>query len=198
MHTTRSRRQRALAVLAITIAVGACSPSTDPTELVAAPTTTTLTPDRPARPVIDPQERAWYEHAAQVALYTSLQAQADWYQGAVDAAEAAERARVAQTRREAGSGAHGGGGGTPPNDFLACVRQRESGGNYGISDPSYSWHGAYQFSQQAWNATAQHAGRPDLVGVNPANASPADQDAMAAVLYGWQGTGPWAGGNYAC
>mgnify|MGYP003338295654 CR=1 FL=1 len=34
----------------------------------------------------------------------------------------------------------------------------------------------------------------DLVGVNPANASPADQDAMAQHLLATQGLGPWGGG----
>jgi len=84
------------------------------------------------------------------------------------------------------------GGGTPPNAFLACVRQRESGGNYRITNGA-GYYGAYQFSQSTWNNTANHAGRGDLVGVNPASASPADQDAMAASLYAWQGRSPWAG-----
>jgi hypothetical protein len=83
-------------------------------------------------------------------------------------------------------------GGSAPNAFLACVRQRESGGNYRISN-GQGYYGAYQFSQSTWNNTANHAGRTDLVGVNPAAASPADQDAMAASLYAWQGRSPWAG-----
>jgi len=78
--------------------------------------------------------------------------------------------------------------------FLSCVRQRESGGNYGAVNPSGPYLGAYQFLQPTWNVTAAHAGRSDLVGV-PANlASPYDQDEMAWVLYQWQGKGPWGGG----
>ncbi len=78
--------------------------------------------------------------------------------------------------------------------FLSCVRQRESGGNYGVVNPSGPYLGAYQFLQATWNVTAAHAGRSDLVGVPPNLASPYDQDEMAWVLYQWQGTGPWGGG----
>jgi peptidoglycan hydrolase CwlO-like protein len=78
--------------------------------------------------------------------------------------------------------------------FLACVRQRESGGNYGAVNPAGPYLGAYQFLQSTWNVTAAHAGRSDLVGV-PANiASAYDQDEMAWTLYQWQGPGPWGGG----
>ena len=88
----------------------------------------------------------------------------------------------------------GGGGGGGHNDpFLACVRHRESRGNYGVINPAGPWYGAYQFAASTWNITAQHAGRLDLVGVLPSNASPADQDAMAWSLYQWQGSGPWGG-----
>jgi hypothetical protein len=78
--------------------------------------------------------------------------------------------------------------------FLSCVRQRESGGNYTVVNPSGPYLGAYQFLQSTWNLTAAHAGRSDLVGV-PANvASQYDQDEMAWALYQWQGPGPWGGG----
>ena len=83
--------------------------------------------------------------------------------------------------------------GTPSNGFLACVRQRESGGNYSISSGDGLYRGAYQFHQQTWNSTAAHAGRSDLVGRDPASVAPGDQDAMAAHLYGWQGSAPWGG-----
>src|SRR5215207_4841849 len=77
--------------------------------------------------------------------------------------------------------------------FLSCVRQRESGGNYGAVNPSGPYLGAYQFLQSTWNVTATHAGRGDLVGV-PANlASAYDQDEMAWALYQWQGKAPWGG-----
>jgi muramidase (phage lysozyme) len=72
------------------------------------------------------------------------------------------------------------------------VRQHESGGRYNINTGN-GYYGAYQFLPSTWNATASRAGRNDLVGVLPSNASPADQDAMAAHLYGTNGRQPWIG-----
>jgi hypothetical protein len=88
--------------------------------------------------------------------------------------------------------------GTTVERFLACTRAHESdsaggyratdGGDGGVENM-----GAYQFDQATWDATARHAGRPDLVGVRPDAASSADQDTLAADLYRWQGTAPWGG-----
>lgn len=77
--------------------------------------------------------------------------------------------------------------------FLTCVRQRESGNNYAAHSPDGQYHGAYQFHQATWDATARHIGRTDLVGMDPHTASPALQDDMAWALYQWQGSAPWAG-----
>ena len=79
-----------------------------------------------------------------------------------------------------------------PDGYLACVRQHESGGRYNINTGN-GYYGAYQFLPSTWNSTAQRAGRSDLVGVLPSNASPADQDAMAQALYATNGRQPWAG-----
>ena len=84
----------------------------------------------------------------------------------------------------------------PPPDsaaFLACVRQRESHGNYRAVSAGGTYRGAYQFAQSSWDLTARHAGRADLVGVPPDQAAPADQDALAFDLYKWQGSKPWGG-----
>lgn len=82
-----------------------------------------------------------------------------------------------------------------PGGFLSCVRNRESGGNYGIYNAGGSGAaGAYQFLPGTWNSTAASVGRGDLVGVDPAQASPADQDALAQALYAQQGAAPWGGG----
>lgn len=86
---------------------------------------------------------------------------------------------------------NGGGGG----GFLDCVRNRESRGNYSIHNAGGSGaSGAYQFMPGTWNSIAQSSGRSDLVGVDPAQASPGDQDAMARALYAQQGADPWGGG----
>lgn len=84
--------------------------------------------------------------------------------------------------------------------FLVCTRSHESSHvpplydtGYNAVDPSGTYRGAYQFSRSTWNNTAVHAGRPDLVGVDPAQASVADQDQLAWNLYQWQGASPWLG-----
>jgi Transglycosylase-like domain len=86
-------------------------------------------------------------------------------------------------------------GASPYHDdpFLTCLRRVESGNRYHIDSPGGQYHGAYQFLQSTWDGTARHAGRSDLVGVDPHTASPATQDDMAWALYQWQGKQPWAG-----
>ncbi len=82
-----------------------------------------------------------------------------------------------------------------PGDFLSCVRNRESGGNYGVYNSGGSGAaGAYQFMPGTWNSIAASSGRSDLVGLDPAQAAPVDQDAMAQALYAQQGAAPWGGG----
>ena len=72
----------------------------------------------------------------------------------------------------------------------AALRQCEAGGNYSITNPSGKYRGAYQFDRPTWDSVAgRHA--PALVGVDPAAASPANQDAMAFALYSERGSNPW-------
>ncbi len=78
----------------------------------------------------------------------------------------------------------------PSPSQWAALRDCESGGNYAITNPSGKYRGAYQFDRSTWNSVAErHA--PHLVGLDPAAASPADQDAMALALYGERGASPW-------
>ncbi len=78
----------------------------------------------------------------------------------------------------------------PSPSAWAALRDCESGGDYTITNPSGKYRGAYQFNQSTWNSVAErHA--PDLVGVDPAAAAPADQDAMAMALYSERGAQPW-------
>lgn len=82
--------------------------------------------------------------------------------------------------------------------FLVCTRYYESDrGPYphtnGYAVVGGPHHGAYQFLPATFDETARRAGRPDLVGVLPSLASPADQDAMALALYGRLGNQPWGG-----
>lgn len=78
----------------------------------------------------------------------------------------------------------------PSEDEWAALRQCESGGDYSITNPSGKYRGAYQFDRSTWNSVAErHA--PQLVSVDPARASRADQDAMALALYSERGARPW-------
>lgn len=73
---------------------------------------------------------------------------------------------------------------------LARLRQCESNGNYGIVSSSGAYRGAYQFHRSTWNAVANRH-YPHLAGVDPAAASPYDQDRMARALWSEQGRRPW-------
>lgn len=63
-----------------------------------------------------------------------------------------------------------------------ALRECESGNNYADSDSS-TYRGAYQFDAGTW---ASVGGSGD-----PADASPAEQDARAQRLYAERGTAPW-------
>lgn len=160
--------------------------SAEATTTTAAPTTTTST--TPAPPPPTPEELL----AAQLASYTPEQKLAFDLYVASPEERAAWEAYISPPPPPPPP-APVASGGTPPNGFLACVRARESGGNYSISSPNGLYRGAYQFHQNTWDNTAAHAGRSDLVGRDPASVAPGDQDAMAAHLYGWQGSAPWGG-----
>jgi hypothetical protein len=116
----------------------------------------------------------------------------------VDATQRAAAARAAARHRRSNavrstSGTPRGANASSPGGFLACVRRHESGGNYAALNGRSGTAGAYQFMPGTWNNTARSAGRPDLVGVNPAAANAADQDALAQHLYATQGAAPWTG-----
>ncbi len=79
--------------------------------------------------------------------------------------------------------------GPDPSEWEA-LRQCESNGNYAITSRTGKYRGAYQFDRSTWNSVAERYA-PDLVGVDPAAASPADQDTMALALYSERGARPW-------
>ncbi|MDW3217708.1 MAG: transglycosylase family protein [Acidimicrobiales bacterium] len=82
------------------------------------------------------------------------------------------------------------GPGSPTAAQWEVLRQCESSGNYSIVSANGRYRGAYQFSQATWDWVAA-MDRPDLVGVDPASATPADQDALALSLWTRQGWRPW-------
>ena len=79
--------------------------------------------------------------------------------------------------------------------FLKCTRAHESdtAGGYHAVSPDGVYRGAYQFLRSTWNNVARAAGRPDLVGLDPATAAPADQDQLALFLFQHSGYAPWGG-----
>jgi len=130
-----------------------------------------------------------YVKTRTVGDYLVMRAVGDYIASRIAAEQAA--AEAGASRQESGSVSSN----SNPGDFLSCVRNRESGGNYGIYNSGGSGAaGAYQFLPGTWNSIAASSGRGDLVGVDPAQASPADQDAMAQALYAQQGSAPWGGG----
>jgi len=66
--------------------------------------------------------------------------------------------------------------------LLARIRQRESGGNY-ADNTGNGYYGAYQFSLGTWRGV----GGSGL----PSDASPAEQDMRAQMLYNERGCSPW-------
>ena len=71
-----------------------------------------------------------------------------------------------------------------------ALRQCESTQNYRAISSSGRYRGAYQFSIRTWDWVAgMHY--PDLVGIDPIDASPSDQDKMAYKLYEINGWDPW-------
>jgi hypothetical protein len=73
--------------------------------------------------------------------------------------------------------------GGPSYEQWAALRNCESGGNYRAVSPSGLYRGAYQFDLGTW-ATVGGSG-------DPINASPAEQDHRAQVLWSQRGSAPW-------
>ena len=136
---------------------------------------------------VDPALRAKNDQVV-IRKFTDAVNAARWYERATAELEAQRAAAAARTAHRTSSGGAGSSG-----NVLECIKHRESRGQYGAVNGSSGAAGAYQFMPGTWNTNAASAGRTDLIGVNPAGASPADQDAMAQHLLATQGLGPWGG-----
>ena len=77
--------------------------------------------------------------------------------------------------------------------FKACTQEIESHGDYSAVSSDGTYRGAYQYNQAFWDGQATEAGRPDLVGTDPATASAEDQDYIAQHTYSTRGNDPWMG-----
>lgn len=164
----------------ITAASEAPTSATQPSTSVTAPSTSTHATSTTAKP------KATTTTTAKPKATTTTAPKA--VAKAAPAPVAAAKPAPPVVAPPAGSGAS-----AAEASFLACVRQRESGGNYSVVSSNGLWYGAYQMTRSTWNSAAQHAGRSDLVGVPPNQASAADQDSLALVLYRWLGKSPWGG-----
>lgn len=80
---------------------------------------------------------------------------------------------------------------SPTPEQWAALRHCESSGSYTVISRNGLYHGAYQFYQPTWDGLARQVGRSDLVGLPPSQASPADQDALALLLWQQRGPQPW-------
>lgn len=80
--------------------------------------------------------------------------------------------------------------GGPSEEQWEALRYCEATGDYTAVNPTGRYRGAYQFSTTTWDwiAGLYHE---RLVGIDPAAAAPADQDAMAHSLYHLRGRGQW-------
>ena len=84
------------------------------------------------------------------------------------------RARIRELRREANAPA--------ASPALQAIAACESGGNP-ATDTGNGFYGKYQFTIETWNAVGGSG--------NPAQASEAEQDRRAAMLYARAGASPW-------
>ncbi len=201
---TRSTTAHRIGLLAVaaavigTVTAFATSTPSRSSEASASPTTTTVVEiaaeagDAEIQRLIALADAA---HAEQLEAYFEAIARAEAerleaFYAAVAQAEAervaAEQAAAerAATRRSSTSGGGSMGGG------WAALRNCESSGNYAAVSASGTYRGAYQFARSTWDSVAR-SNHPHLVGVDPASASPADQDAMALALYRSSGSSPW-------
>jgi muramidase (phage lysozyme) len=92
---------------------------------------------------------------------------------------AAEDERPSPQARTVGKGDEPPAGDAP----LACIRSYEQGADGYATDTGNGFAGAYQFDRETWQSVGGKG--------NPADASPAEQDMRAEMLYDRRGLAPW-------
>ena len=80
--------------------------------------------------------------------------------------------------------------GEPTAEQWHRLRLCESSNNYQLTSAGGRFRGAYQFAQSTWDWVAAQVA-PQLVGVDPVEAAPSDQDNLALNLYHMRGAGQW-------
>ena len=80
--------------------------------------------------------------------------------------------------------------GFPSQEQWVAFRECQTGSDYTAVSPSSTNFGAYQFRVATWDELAARR-YPELVGINPAEATPADQDRMGYALWEEHGISRW-------
>jgi chromosome segregation ATPase len=117
--------------------------------------------------------------ATRSASLASLKSEIGGWVSDIQAAKAAAAEESSQAAAEEEVGRWLGGPYSIPTDIVMC----ESGGDYGIVNPSSGAGGAYQILPSTWQAS----GGKGL----PQNASKAEQDSIAAQIWADSGPGAW-------
>jgi len=138
-------------------------------------------------------DRAEQEQHREVAAFFEAMA-ADARRVAVEQAEADGRVSLASNATSNATSQSGSCAGDLAC-FLPCTRAHESdtAGGYSAVSPDGVYRGAYQFDRTTWNSVAASTGHDELVGVDPASATPSAQDELASALYLMRGNQPWGG-----
>lgn len=147
------------------------------------------------------EEAARLAEEARIATEAAMKAEAAKKADAAKKAEAARQAAAAAAAKKATTttkapakpattAAPRASSGEPSAEAWAKLRNCESGGNYQALSAGGRFRGAYQFSQTTWDWVAGQVA-PQLVGVDPIDAAPGDQDNMALNLYRMRGAGQW-------
>ncbi|MDQ3435653.1 MAG: transglycosylase family protein, partial [Actinomycetota bacterium] len=142
--------------------------------------------DEQAQADAEAEKQAAADAEAEADAEATEQAEADAQtEAAADAEEQAEQEEAdSSSSSDDGSGSESSGSGSSEvSPELQRIAQCESGGNPSAAGPG-GYRGKYQFSPDTWSGLGGSG--------DPAEASEAEQDRLAAKLYSQSGSSPWA------
>ena len=156
--------------------------------------------------MVDYDEQYEIEQVEIAAYLAALEEQRkiDEYLAAVEAERIRQEQEAARSRSQPSQNTAALMGPSAPNyaagsgGITACIRQRESGGNYAINTGN-GYFGAYQFTPGTWNNAVSGAGHPEYANGRADLAPPEIQDAAFWWLFDQPG-GPrnWPNTSVAC
>lgn len=193
-----ARTTTALAMAGTALAVPAAALAAQPADQPPAPTTTALRAPIAGNLTVAGQMRAVRAQRLRVQLSATATRLARrvakargvrFHRGRLRAQLGGEqprqlRSRVRHLRTELVSAkrSRAGVGASATPAYLQAIAACESGGNP-ATDTGNGFYGKYQFTLQTWQSVGGSG--------NPAQASEAEQDRRAAMLYAQQGSSPW-------